>query len=176
MKASAFQVIFLGLILTTACNKEEFYGTSIEIEGADATCAAGTDVVSCEAIQGCQAAFEDVESVEPVFASCIANPPPEEIIVTPPDSSDPLPPESDDDVVVTPEIPTIDEAHANKCENLDEKYLLIKNYNIEGKSKRVKKVKVCHQTSSGQHAIIVACPALKAHRSHDDYLGACRVD
>ncbi len=174
MKSRALMVTFLALMLITACNKEEYYGTSIAIEGADAACAAGTDISSCEAISGCQVALEDVESVEPVFAACIANPEtgPEVVILDPPDNSDPNPPAPP----VVEEEPTIDEAYANKCENLDDKYFYIKNYSVEGKSQKSKKVKICHQTSKGEHAIIVACPALKAHRKHADYLGACKVD
>jgi hypothetical protein len=73
-------------------------------------------------------------------------------------------------------VPTVSEAYAAQCENLSEKYLLVKNISGEGKSQKTKKVKICHQSAKGEHAIIVACPALKAHRKHDDYLGACKVD
>jgi hypothetical protein len=186
MKSRALLVTVMALILTTACNKEEFYGTSVAIEGADSSCGAGTDISSCEAISGCQVALEDVESVEPVFAACIANPDtgPEVVILDPPDNTDPnptVPPASPvlPDLPapeVVEEVPTIDEAYANKCANLAEKYFYVKNYSGEGGSKKSKKVKICHQSSKGEHAIIVACPALKAHRKHADYLGACKVD
>lgn len=180
MKIHGPMVMLLALALTGACNKDDYYGTSMAIEGQDALCSAGSDAISCEAIEGCQAAFEDVESLEPVFASCIANPPLETlppIVVTTPET---LPPE----VVVTPpetlppvevvEEPTVKSAYDTKCENLDAKYLLVKNYSGKGQSKKVKKVKICHQTARSEHAIIVACPALKAHIKHADYLGACK--
>ena len=185
MKRFGPMVMLLALALTSACNKDDYFGTSMEIEGLDAACGGGTDVSSCEAIQGCQAAFEDVESVEPVFASCIANPP-AEVIVEPPvaevvvPAPGPKPPVIEEvpevEVEVVEEVPTIDEAFRAKCENLDEKYLLIKKYSDKGQSRRVKKVKICHQTKSSEHAIIVACPALKAHVRHSDYLGACKIE
>ncbi|MES2528705.1 MAG: hypothetical protein V4598_16595 [Bdellovibrionota bacterium] len=151
----------LTFLLTVACNKDDYYGTSLAIEGEDALCAEGKDVASCEALTGCQPAYEDVESAEPVFASCIADP-----VITPPDA--PVPP------VVVEEEPTVEEAYKGNCEDLDPKYLLVKNYSGNGQSKRISKVKLCHQTSSSEHAIIVACPALKSHIRHNDYLGACK--
>lgn len=162
--------MLLALALTSACNKDDYYGTSLAIEGPDSLCSGGSDVMSCEAIEGCQAAYEDVESVEPVFASCIANPPPE-VVVTPPEivtTPETLPP------VEVEEEPTVQEAYDAKCENLDPKYLLVKNYSGKGQSKKVAKVKICHQSAKSEHAIIVACPALKAHVKHADYLGACK--
>ncbi len=59
MKTRTFQVTLLALILFTACNKEDFYGVKLEVQGADALCVAGTDIQSCEAIAGCQAALEE---------------------------------------------------------------------------------------------------------------------
>ena len=180
MKGRSLQVAFLAFMLIGACNKDEFYGTSVQIEGADAACSEGTDVASCEAISGCQVAYEDVESVEPVFASCIANPPEEEVIVNPPNTNpppvtNPNPPVMNPPVVIEEnEVPTVEEAYEAKCENLDDKYLLIKNYSGKGQSHRVKKVKVCHKSAKDEHAIIVAFPELKANKSHDDYLGACK--
>jgi hypothetical protein len=167
MKTRAFQVTFFALLLIVSCNKEDYYGVSVAVEGIDAVCSAGVDVSSCEIIEGCQAAFEDVESVEPVFAACIANPPEEEVIISPPE-----PGEEVDEV----EVPTVSEVYANNCRELDEKYLYVKNYSGKGQSKKVKKVKLCHQTSDGEHVVIVACPALKAHRAHEDYLGACKPE
>ena len=189
-------VVLTAFVLVCACNKEDYYGTTLAIEGADAACSAGTDQVSCEAISGCQAAFEDVESVTPVFASCIANPPaPGDVVVTPPVVNPPvivppatLPPvvvkkhpskeddEDDDDEEEDKddEETTVKKACDDKCKNIEAKYLLVKNYSGEGQGRRVEKVKVCHHTGNGSsHAIIVACPALKAHVNHDDELGAC---
>jgi hypothetical protein len=60
--------------------------------------------------------------------------------------------------------------NAGDCSKLDEKYIF-------SKEKGQIKVKVCHSCSTGSHAIIVACPALKAHVKHQkgqDYLGACK--
>lgn len=166
MKSYGLMVMLLALGLTTACNKEDYYGSSMAIEGGDALCSEGIDVASCEALAGCQPAYEDVESMDPVFASCISDPPiiVPEIVITPPDVPVPLPPEE----------PTVEEAYNGKCEDLDPKYLLVKNYSGKGQSKKVSKVKLCHQSSSSEHAIIVACPALKAHIKHEDYLGACK--
>lgn len=77
-----------------------------------------------------------------------------------------------DSGVVVP--PTIDEAWRSKCANLDEKYLYVKKLVSKKETKKVVKVKVCHETGNGSsHTIIIACPALKAHRQHDDYLGSC---
>ncbi len=164
-------VMLVALALTSACNKDEYYGMTLEVEGQDALCSAGVDISSCQAISGCQPAYEDVESVEPVFASCIANPPEPEVISTPTPGQNPPPV-----IVQEPEEPTVKEAYEGNCENLDAQYLLVKNYGNNGSSKRVKKVKLCHQTSNSEHAIIVACPALKAHIRHADYLGACEAD
>lgn len=171
MKTQGLMVMLVAFALTSSCNKDEFYGVTLDVQGLDASCTAGTDVSSCQAISGCQASFEDVDSVEPVFASCVANPPDPEVIITPPETSGPPPV-----VVVAPEepkVPTVKEAYENNCEDLDPKYLLVKNYGTHGATKTVKKVKVCHHCPSGEHAIIVACPSLKAHISHDDYLGSC---
>lgn len=174
MKTQGLMVMLVAFALTSACNKDEFYGVTLEVEGQDALCSGGSDISSCQAISGCQPAYEDVESVEPVFASCIANPPEPEVIVAPtPGQNPPAPPAV---VVEEPEAPTVKEAYESNCEDLDAQYLLVKNYGNKGSNKRVKKVKLCHQTNSGEHAIIVACPALKAHIRHADYLGACEAD
>lgn len=198
MKGHALQVFLLGFVLITACNKDEFVGVSTKVEGLDAQCSAGTDIPSCEALSGCQVAYEDVESVEPVFAACIANPEPEEEVVIPrqPDEEviDPVDPVvpgnpgkgnnkpkpndpvvSEDEEQDENEVPSVDDAIRLACD-IDEKYLYIKSYTKGNQSKRVKKVKLCHHADANPHAIIVACPSLNAHRSHDDYLGACRVE
>ncbi len=60
--------------------------------------------------------------------------------------------------------------NAGDCSKLDEKYIFSKN-------KGQIKVKVCHSCSGESHAVVVACPALKAHIKHHDgadYLGACK--
>jgi hypothetical protein len=60
--------------------------------------------------------------------------------------------------------------NAGDCSKLDEKYIF-------SKSKGQIKVKVCHSCGNESHAIVVACPALKAHIKHHDgadYLGACK--
>ena len=167
MKFPRAHFAVLAILLVTACNKEDYFGKSLVVQGADATCSAGTDIASCEAITGCQVAYEDVESVDPVFAACIANPPADIPSDTPAD------PSAGSDTSDT-DPPTVSEAYASKCEDLDDKYLYIKEYSGQGKNVHMKKVKVCHQTAQDEHAIIVACPALKAHRSHNDYLGACK--
>jgi hypothetical protein len=176
MKSRAFQVTLLGLMLISACNKEEYFAKNVAVEGADAACSAGTDVASCEAITGCQVALEDVETMTPIFAACIANPPDPELIPPSPTDSDD---EKDPAVVVTDDedkVPTVTEAYNSKCADLDDRYLLIRDYSGNGQSHRVKKVKLCHHSSEDKHAVIVACPSLKAHISHSDELGACPVE
>jgi hypothetical protein len=72
------------------------------------------------------------------------------------------------------EVPTLDEAFKSKCKNLDPKYLWTKNEVTKSGTKTTSKVKVCHQTGNASfHTIVIACPALKAHVKHDDYLGIC---
>ncbi|MCM2349341.1 MAG: hypothetical protein NDI69_04915 [Bacteriovoracaceae bacterium] len=92
--------------------------------------------------------------------------------VVPGDSSDPV----IDDPASAP-APTLDEAFASKCANLDDQYLLVKKIIKKKKVVNVvSKVKVCHMTGNGSsHTIVIACPALKAHAKHDDYLGACSL-
>lgn len=71
--------------------------------------------------------------------------------------------------------PTLEEALASKCSNLDERYLWIKKIVDKDRTQVIKKVKVCHMTGSGSsHTIIIACPALKAHVPHEDTLGVCK--
>ena len=181
MKTRTFQVTLLALILVSACNKEEFYGVSVEVQGADAACVAGTDIQSCEAISGCQAALEDVDGADPIFASCIANPS-EEVVVSPPEPSEPSQPSgpSVPEPAEEDKVPTIPEAYADNCESLDDKYLIIKKYTTkEGAVQTSKKVKVCHRAcpKKGPHTIIIACSALKSHvKHHEDEIGACPVE
>ncbi len=169
--------VLTAFVLVIACNKEDYYGKSLVVEGADAACAEGIDIVSCEAISGCQAAYEDVESVTPVFASCIANPGAPAVPVSPPIATLPPEPVPVTPVVVTEDPPTIKEVYDGKCQNLEAKYVLSKTYSGDGLVRNVKKVKVCHNTGNGSsHTIIIACPALKAHiKHHDDEIGACEV-
>lgn len=170
MKKTGLQISLLAFMLVGACNKEDYFGKKVAVEGLDAACSAGTDVASCEAISGCQVAYEDVESVTPVFAACISNPPPAQEPPVPSSNPESPPSENSSDV-------TIDDAYKDNCENVKPSCTHVKNYSDDqGHSMRVKKIKICHQTSNGEHAIIVACPALKGHRKHDDYLGACKVD
>jgi hypothetical protein len=73
----------------------------------------------------------------------------------------------EEDKVVEEEIDQLE--NAGDCSKLDPKYIF-------SKDKGQIKVKICHASSDGFHAIIVACPALKAHLKHKqgkDYLGAC---
>jgi hypothetical protein len=191
MKKLTLAVLSLSLVLS--CNKEDYFGKSLVVEGADAQCAAGTDVASCQAISGCQVAYEDVEAVTPVFAACIANPPQpgDEPAADPGSSSGSMSSggsssgsmssagsnsgsNSSTDVPDEDKVPTLKEAYDSKCSNLSAQYVYSKDYNNNGQHVKVKKVKVCHQSSQDEHAIIVACPALKGHIPHNDYLGACK--
>ena len=75
-------------------------------------------------------------------------------------------------------IPTLEDALANKCQNMSSEYLWEKVEMKKGKIiGKTSKVKVCHSTGNGSaHTIVIACPALKAHIKHkqaEDYLGAC---
>lgn len=95
----------------------------------------------------------------------------------PSDPTDPSEPTEPSTPVEEP-APTIPEVISAKCENLDPQYLLvIKEIKKKKVVKETKKVKVCHQTGNGsEHTIVIACPALKAHKNHhDDYIGACNL-
>jgi hypothetical protein len=71
--------------------------------------------------------------------------------------------------------PTLEEAWASKCSNLDERYLWVKKIVDKDRTQVIKKVKVCHMSGNGSsHTIVIACPALKAHISHQDSLGVCK--
>lgn len=82
---------------------------------------------------------------------------------------------SDDGDDETP--PSIQDTIAAKCENLEAKYLYVKKETKKGKViSSQTKVKLCHETGNGSsHTIVVACPALKAHKQHDDVIGACQL-
>ena len=171
-------------LLVTSCNPDDYYAVSSLVVGSDASCSIATTQASCEAIPACRPAFEDMEAdVEtPFFSACIANPPSDTTgDGTTADGTDDGP--SDDSS--TP--PTIDDAIATDCADLDDTDLYIKHImTTEAKgggskkttTSRQVKVKVCHQTGNlSAHTIIIACPALNAHKMHhDDYIGACKVD
>lgn len=78
-----------------------------------------------------------------------------------------------DDVVVN--YPTVDETIAADCKNLKDEHFLVTRLVSKKKNEVIKKVKVCHQTGNNSaHTIVIACPALKAHKKHhDDHIGAC---
>lgn len=169
----------LGLILSlsvlvTSCNPEEYFPVEELVEGADAYCAQSTDSNSCQSLATyCQPAYSDLEldTEEPLFVACLANP---DLWEDHGSSADPNDGSNDVPVIDTP--PSIQETIAAKCENLDAKYMLVKK---ELKKKQVistsSKVKVCHETGNGSsHTVVIACPALKAHKQHNDYIGACQ--
>ncbi len=175
--------------LIASCNPDDYFEMNMAVEGKDGYCSVANDVPTCQALPGCQAAYEDTESdmENPIFSACIANPevlPPDDGSdptdpSDPSDPSDPVPPEED--------VPTIEDTVDAKCENLDPKYLWVKKI-TETKSsgggskksteKKIVKVKVCHQTGNmDAHTIIIACPALRPHEHHhDDYIGACKLE
>jgi len=172
MKISSFKSGQVGLllacsVLVTACNpQEEFFLNEELITGEDAFCYAAKTLESCQQlVDRCQPAMmpSSEENAEPVFALCIANPDAYDPVGNPSDPSDP----SD---------PTIQEAYDSKCMNLDPKFIWEKKEVSKKSTKVTSKVKVCHQTgNNSSHAIVIACPALKAHiKHHDDYLGACK--
>ncbi len=175
-----FPLTLLTCVLITSCNPDDYFEMNMAIEGKDGYCAVATDVMSCQALPGCQSAFEDTETDldTPIFSACIANPE----VLPPADPADPA-----DPAPVPEDEPTIDDAIDSDCANLDAKYLWVKKI-TETKSsgggskkssvKKMVKVKVCHQTGNmDAHTIIIACPALRPHRNHhDDYLGACRLE
>ena len=77
-------------------------------------------------------------------------------------------------VPAMPPLSVIEQAVLTSCQSLDPKYLWTKKEVSKNGTKTTSKVKLCHQTSSGKPVtIVVACPALKAHISHADYLGVC---
>lgn len=76
------------------------------------------------------------------------------------------------------EAPVIEDVVKNKCEGLEDQYMYTEIETKKGKViKTNKKVKICHLTGNGSsHTIIIACPALNAHKKHhDDYVGACNL-
>lgn len=175
MKRSNFRhgqvsLLLLCSVLLVSCNPDEFYPTEEMIAGADAFCSEAKDLESCQKLSYiCQPAFEEAKgNGEPVYSECVANP---DLWINPPDGSGPIISNPDEPV------PTIAETAANKCADLGKQYLhvvkLVKKGQVVGERS---KVKVCHQTSSGTpHTIVIACPALNAHKSHSDYLGACEL-
>lgn len=194
--------LVLALSVLVSCNQDEFFPTEELIAGADAYCAKAVDLNSCQQMADiCQPAYEPSanEIDEPVYASCVANP---DLWITPPDGSgsivddgssetpvdsgsseDPGATDGSGDPVVVDDssdpasVPTIQEAFASKCANLGDQYKLVKKFIKKKKVvKEISKVKVCHMTGNGSsHTIVIACPALKAHARHDDYLGACSL-
>ncbi len=181
-------------VLVSSCNQDEFFPTEEMIEGADAYCAEAKDLNSCQQLVDiCQPAYEPeaLEGEEPVFSQCVANP---DLWVNPPadngevivddgtdgsgGSTDPVDETGDPTVPVDESVPapTLEEAYAAKCSNLDAQYLWTKKFVKKGKViNKVSKVKICHMANASSHTIVVACPALKAHINHDDYLGACSL-
>lgn len=173
------EVSLLTCLLITACNPADYFEMNATIEGRDAFCSQATDLTSCQVLADvCQPAYEDVEAEleEPIFSACIANRPvPGD--TAPTDGSTP-----DDGSSDVP--PTIDDVIRHGCDGLAPEYLYVKTITEkkgkEGGSKKTTvkrqvKVKICHQTGNmSAHTIIIACPAVKAHKQHhDDYVGAC---
>jgi hypothetical protein len=193
MKFTCFPIGHFGLILTfsvltTACNQEEFFKAEEFLVGNDAYCfREGPDANACRAlVDKCRVAYLEAEdeSLEPEFLMCIGNPNYD------PDGSSTGGSTSGDgssDGSTTggtsggydgPNVevpPSIKDTVAAKCENLDPKYIWEKvEKDKKGKKTITKKVKICHHSARGEHNIVIACPALKAHvKHHDDYIGVC---
>lgn len=195
-------------VLVTACNPDEFFPIEEFLTGEDAYCYEAKDLDSCQArADRCRPAYveSDVETTDPAiqmeFLVCIANPNPAAVddgSTTGSTDGGTTAGGSDDgsttggtdgssaggstggsDPVPQPEpIPTLEDALANKCQNMSSEYLWEKVEMKKGKIiGKTSKVKVCHSTGNGSaHTIVIACPALKAHIKHkqaEDYLGAC---
>lgn len=177
-------------LLVTSCNPDDYFDVNTLVAGTDASCSLAKTQESCEALPSCQPAFEDMEvDVEtPIFSACIANPPSDSTTTDDGTGDDTGNGNGNDDGSSDPSTPpTIDDAIASNCSDLDDQYLYIKHVmTTKGKgggskkttTQRQVKVKVCHQTGNlSAHTIIIACPALNAHKTHhDDYIGACKVD
>jgi hypothetical protein len=179
MKFWTLKIGQIGLLLSLAvlgsgCNPDEYFPSEEFASGADAYCSRTKDAYTCQQLASfCRPAYLDPHEYdyeEPVFTACIANP---DLIHTPEGgdedtssggggSSDPIVP------------PTIDEAIRAKCD-LHPRYLHEVLTKKKGKVVSIdRKIKICHRTGNGSsHSIIVACPALKAHRNHGDIVGAC---
>jgi predicted small secreted protein len=162
--------IFLLIACSTVlvgCNNSDGYkkiseasaiGTSMgtPVQENNILCSEANNLEACIALKDeCSIVFEDSEDAEGVrpFAACIPIP------------KDDLPDDPADEVSVEE---YVDEK--GKCSELDPKYLLVKG---SGQPK----VLVCHSSHLSSHTIAVACPALKAHTSHQDgkdFLGACK--
>lgn len=187
-------------VIVSACNPEEYFPLETLTEGADAYCSMAQDLNSCQRLADyCQPAYEEAEDEygEPVFSTCVANP--DAWLPESPISGGGSEGGSEggstggseggidggstggseggtdggSNEIVLP--PTIEEAAKNKCENLDAQYMWVQKEIKKNKVvKETKKVKVCHVTgNNSSHTIVIACPALNAHKKHDDYLGAC---
>lgn len=99
-----------------------------------------------------------------MFSACIANPD-----LWSPNYNDPIVDSggtngSDPVEVTSPSTPpTLTKVAESKCENLDPQYLWSMKEVKKGEViRRVKKVKVCHQTgNTSSHTIVIACPALR---------------
>lgn len=137
------------------------------VAGRDTGCSRASDQKVCEAMKGCQAAFEDLESDldTPIYFACIANP------------------RQDDETLAHDDEESLEATSRNNCQGIADDHLYIKHVMetvADGDSKKVVtkrelKLKVCHQTGNmAAHTIITECPSLKSHDElHDDYLGAC---
>lgn len=159
-------ILISAFIFISGCNPEEYFPIEEYVLGEDAFCSEAKDLDSCRSLgDRCQGAFLDLEKddQEPIFAACVSNPAhntPEELSEEPAEGQ-----------------PSIEDAINGKCQDLDMKYLYVKKIVSKNETKVISKIKVCHSTDRGEHTIIIACPALRAHANHhdgNDYLGACQ--
>jgi hypothetical protein len=159
-------------VFVSACNPEEYFPTEEFIEGIDAYCSEAKDESSCSSLQYCQPAYNDTEINEQmIFAACVANPDYTGGSTTGGSTGGTTGGSTGGSTDVPP---TIEEAWQSKCADLDDRFLYVKKLVSKKQTTKVVKVKVCHETGNGSvHTIIIACPALKAHKQHNDYLGSC---
>jgi hypothetical protein len=197
-------LLFAMSLTIAACNQsEEYFPTQEFIVGPDAFCSDAKDLNSClELGNACRPAYEDSEdeSLDPLFSVCIANPDYNsgadsggESTAGSSDGGDGMtsggssgssssgssdgsgPGGSSGSGSGSDVPPTLEEAWASKCQNLDERYLWVKKIVDKDRTQVIKKVKVCHMTGNGSnHTIVIACPALKGHIPHQDTLGICK--